>query len=296
MKPPPQLVVPASAMDVTAEVKRLLRAAEVKGRIPTPKLQILACARLVETGELDLAEYEESFSERATLFFHKAMNKVRGFLDRRTEQIYIDQSLSDPRKAFVTYHEVIHRLLPWQHVTYTEDDDLSLSLDCRTIFESEANYGAAEILFQCDRFETEARDHGLSIASALHLSRKYEASFHSSLRRFAERNHRPCLLLVLKATSRENADGGTSYRVSYSIMSIPFVSQFGDPIDILFINPDHELGKILNNGKSGEITLTDLKGFLRICTVECFSNNYHAFVLIYPRDVKPSRRIVLFRS
>src|SRR5260370_2424038 len=150
MKPPPQLVIPASARDITAEVKRLLRAAESRGRIPTPKSQVLACVRLVETGELDLSEYEESFSEKAALCFHKAMNKVRGFLDRRTEQIYIDSNLSDPRKAFVTYHEVIHSILPWQNVTYTEDDDLTLSRDRHTIFVSEANYGAAEILFQCD--------------------------------------------------------------------------------------------------------------------------------------------------
>jgi hypothetical protein len=42
--------------------------------------------------------------------------------------------------------------------------------------------------------------------------------------------------------------------------------------------------------------LTDLKGFQRTCAVECFSNNYHAFVLIHPRDVARSRRIVLFHS
>jgi Zn-dependent peptidase ImmA (M78 family) len=296
MRTPPQIAVPRSAEAVTAEVQKLLRAADVRGQIPTPKSAILACAQLVETGELDLADYEETFSEKASDFFHKSMKKVLGFLDRRTRRIYIDPQLHDSRKTFVTYHEVVHRIAPWQHITYTEDDDLTLSLECSALFESEANYGAAEILFQCDRFETEARDYAVSIASALHLSQRYDASCHSSLRRFVERSHRPCLLLVLKPTSREHSDGKRSFFVSYPIPSTPFTLQFGEPLNLAFINPDHELGGILNNGSSGEIILPDLKGFSRSCNVECFSNKYHLFVLIHPKDDAPSRRMVLIRS
>jgi hypothetical protein len=296
MRTPPKLAVPPSAEAVTAEVQKLLRAAEVGRQLPTPKAQILACKHLVETGELDLDEYEQSFSERASGFLYKAMKKVLGFLDRRTKRIYVDPQLHDSRKTFVTYHEVIHRIVPWQHVEYTEDDDLTLNLSCDTLFESEANYGAAEILFQCDRFENEARDYGLSVGSALHLSEKYEASCHSSLRRFVERNHRPCLLLVLKPTTRANVDGGTSFFITHSIPSRLFILQFGDPFSGPFINPDHELGKILNNGTQGEIDLSDLKGFCKPCVVECFSNQYSLFVMIHPKDVATSRRTVILRS
>jgi|HubBroStandDraft_6_1064221.scaffolds.fasta_scaffold05593_7 hypothetical protein len=296
MRTPPKLAVPSSAEAVTAEVRKLLRAAEVGRDLPTPKARILACARLVETGELDLTEYEQSFSERTSEFFYKAMKKVLGFLDRRTRRIYVDPQLHDSRKTFVTYHEVTHRIAAWQHIEYTEDDDLTLNLSCATLFESEANYGAAEILFQCDRFETEARDYELSVASALYLSEKYDASCHASLRRFAERNHRPCLLLVLKPTSRTNTDGKTSFFVSHSIPSPLFTLQFGDPFSEPFINPDHELGKILNNGQHGETALSDLKGFCRECVVECFTNQYSVFVLIHPKNVAPSRRIALIAS
>ena len=296
MKPPPKLAAPSSAEAVTAEVKRLLRAAEVGADLPTPKARILACARLVQTGELDLSEYEQSFSEKASRLFYKALGRVRGFLDRRTKQIYIDPQLHDSRKLFVTYHEVIHRVLPWQQIERTEDDDLSLNETCETVFESEANYGAAEILFQCDRFENEARDYGLSVASALYLSEKYEASCHASLRRFVERNHRPCLLPVMKPTNRENAGGKVSFYVSYSIASNPFVLQFGDPFSRPFINPEQELGKILNNGNRGEISLSDLRGFCRECEVECFTNQYRVFALICPKDTARARKEVHFQS
>src|SRR5271157_4563805 len=204
MRTPPNLAIPSSANAVTDEVRKLLRAAEVGRQLPTPKAQILACTRLVEMGELNLAEYDQSLHEKASEFFYRAMEKVVGFLDRRTKQFYVDPQLHHSRKTFVTYHEVIHRIIPWQHFECTTDDDFTLNPDCETLFESEANYGAAEILFQCNRFEEEARDYDLSVASALHLADEYEASCHSSLRRFVERNHRPCLLLILSPTSRVN--------------------------------------------------------------------------------------------
>jgi hypothetical protein len=211
----------------------------------------------------------------------------------------VDRQLHESRQSFVAYHEVMHRVLPWQNIGYTEDDDttlndLSLNLTCDAIFESEANYGAAEILFQCDRFETEARDYDLSIPSALHLAKKYGASYHSSLRRFVERNHRPCLLLVLKPTRWVNPDGAISFFITSCIPSVPFALQFGDPFRHQFMNPDQELCRILNTGSDGEISLSDFKGLWRPCTVECFSNQYSFFALIYPKDVAPARRTVLF--
>jgi hypothetical protein len=257
----------------------------------------LACARLVETGELDLALYEESVSEKAMGFFYRAMSKVRGFFDRRTKQLYVDPTLHDSKKTFVTYHEVIHKITPWQHIERTEDDDLTITEQCEILFEAEANYGAAEILFQCETFENEAKDFEVSVASALYLAQKYDSSRHSSLRRFVERNHRPCMLLVLKETRRQNADGGTSFFICYAIPSESFRAKFGDPLDLVFtepfINPDHSPGQILNNGQRGELILRDLNGFDRACAVETCCNTYHTFVLIHPKDLPLSRKTVL---
>jgi IrrE N-terminal-like domain len=299
MRTPPQLAVPPSALAVTDEVRKLLRAAGVQGQIPTPKSQIIACARLIEAGELDLALYEESIAEKTINLFHKAMSKVRGFFDRRTKQLYVDPTLRNSKRTFVTYHEVIHKIAAWQHIESTEEDDFTTSVDCETLFEAEANYGAAEILFQCEMFEKEAKDFEVSVSSAIYLSQRYDSSRHSSLRRFAERNHRPCLLLILKETRRQNSDGGMSFFISYAIPSESFIAKFGTPLESIFndpfINPDHELGHILNNSQTGEIKLTDLNGFSRACAVECCTNSYHTFVLIHPKDLPASRKTVLIR-
>jgi len=287
-KPPIQIATPNSAADVTGEIKKLLRAADVGSQLPTPKAAILACARLVESGELDLEEYRSTIVDKSLRIFHRAIGKVLGFLDRRSHVVYVDPSILDSRKLFVTYHEVTHKILPWQHIVYTEEEESTLSKACKDIFESEANYGAAEVLFQCERFELQARDHELSIASALYIGNQYDASCHAALRRFVERNHRPCLLLILKATALENADGKISYCLTYSISSPSFTSEFGAPLDVTFINPNHELGMILNGGGSGEITLRDIKGFPKRCIVETFSNQFRQFVLVHPRR---SRRV-----
>lgn len=277
-------------------MRRLLRAAGVADRLPTPKAEILACARLVERGEIDLAEYEATLKDRALRVFHRAAAKVLGLLDRRTNIIYVDPQIHDSRKLFITYHEVAHKILPWQKIIVTQEDQFTLSAECEDLFEAEANSGAADILFQCARFEDEARDYDLSIESALHLGNKYDSSGHAALRRFVERNHRSCLLMVLKQTLMEHSNGQRSYYVVYSIPSASFTDEFGDPLNLKFVNPGHLLGEILNNGGQGEIALDDLNGFSRTCAVQTFCNGFKTFLLIRSRQRRSSRNIVVFRS
>ena len=71
--------------------------------------------------------------------------------------------------------------------------------------------------------------------------------------------------------------------------------EFGDPLNITFVNPHETLGTILNDGGHGEIVLPDLKGFGRTCLVECFSNQFRTFLLIYPERQDRSRITVRFR-
>lgn len=293
---PARIATPESAVDVTAEVRRLLLAAGVKDQLPTPKAEILECRKLVEAGELDLAEYKTGLFDKTLSFFHTAVSKVRGLLDRRSEIIYVDGQLHESRKLFVTYHEVVHSILPWQRIILTQDDDISLSHECEDVFEAEANYGAADILFQCDRFEREAKDYELSLTTALHLSDQYGASYHATIRRFVERNHRPCCLLVLKPTMRDHPDGRRSYFVVYSIPSGAFRAEFGEQFGNPFISPKDHLGEIANRRADGEMVLFDMKGFPKNCVVEYFTNGYTEFVLVYPRQVGLPRKIVRLAS
>lgn len=293
MRTPPRLAIPDSALLITAEVQKLLRAAGAMGRIPTPRADILDTLKLVQIGHLDLAEFERSRSQKAAETFHRTFQKLFGFFDRRTQVIYVNPEIHASKRTFTTYHEVTHRILPWQNIGYTEDDKDTLVPSCEELFESEANFGAADIMFQGNSFEVEARDFELSVTSALHLADRYEASCHSSLRRFVERNHRPCSLLVLKKTARVNPCGGVSFRISHAIPSPSFTLQFGEPFPSPFINPDAELGKIINSDADGEIALTDIKGFRHPFTVELFTNQYTHFLMLYPQNAARARKRVV---
>ncbi len=290
MKLPSQIAVPESRDDITQEVKRLLRAADVNGRIPTPRADILACAQLVESGELDLSTYEESFRTKALGFLHKAIGKVFGYLDFRAKEIYVDPKIHPSKRNFITYHEVTHKILDWQRVIYTQEDHSTLSPECKSIFESEANYGAAEILFQCEKLEEMALDYNISVASVLELANHFDASAHSTMRRFVERHRQPCLVLVLKPTKLEHVDGILSYVVCYSIASIPFLTKFGEPFRNRFINPGDQLCDIVNKTRqSDSIWLKDINGSPHEFTVEPFDSGYRQFALISPAVKKRSR-------
>src|SRR5438477_13196214 len=101
MRIPPQLAVPSSSLAVTDEVRKLLRASGIRGQIPTPKSQIIACSHRVEIGELDLALYEAAVAERTVGLSYKAMSKARGFSDRRTKQLYVDPTLQHSKTNLV---------------------------------------------------------------------------------------------------------------------------------------------------------------------------------------------------
>ena len=284
--PPPRIGLPASANEIASEMQKLLRAAGVGDQVPTPKAAILACTRLVETGEIDLDQYKQSLADRFRGFFDSAISKILGLLDFHEHVIYVDPAIHASRKLFVTYHEVTHRVLPWQQPMYAADNEVTLDPRCRDLFEAEANFGAAEILFQGTRFDSEARDLPLTVGSALYLANRYDASAHSALRRFAERNHRPCMLFVLKETCRRDECGLRSFYVVYTVESAPFVLRFGDPFGaVSFINPDHPLSPMLNSGQPGTLEVLDIRGLALPCSVEVFDNHHHIFLLVYPKNL-----------
>jgi hypothetical protein len=289
-KPPPRIGVPDSASDITSEVLKLLKAAGVGDRVPTPKADILACAKLIETGELDLDEYREAFSDRIHGALKHAFSKVVGLLDFRRKVVYVASGMTPGRRNFIVYHEVSHRALPWQRSIYASDDELTLDPKCEEVFEAEANFGAAEILFQGDRFEMEVRDFPIGLQTVLFFAQRYDASCHATFRRLVERSDRPCSLLVLKRTVRTNENGEPSYFIVYSVESISFSHRFGDPFGSLrFLGPETEVARIVNSGLHGEIDLFELNGFKKRCNVESFDNRRHVFVLLWPQDIGKAR-------
>ncbi len=282
--------------DIRNQVRSLLVAAGVGNRLPTPKDDVVQCARLVQVGQLDLSDYEESWIEKGITFFKDMLSKVKGLIDFRERIIYVNPEIHLAQQTFVTYHEVTHKILPWHEGLYNPhlDDEYSIDPRIASGLEQEANIGASLIQFQIDRFARDLRDLSLGLASAKHLADLYGTSLHSSFRKYVEDNNRACALLVLKESKMASADNEPILRLWYPLQSQKFTAEFG-LIDwekfyckgnLIYDIAFADTSEII---KEADQKLRDLQGSERICRIEVFHNTFNYFVFIYPIPGSPLR-------
>lgn len=177
-----------SADEITKHVGHLLRLAEVGERLPTPVEDIVAAAGLTKTSEIAITE---SMIRRAPedmrRLLRNAARKIQGVLHRSEQVIQIAPTSSAERERFVTCHEVVHAILPWQSdLAVLGDDKRTLSPQVTTLFEREANQGAAEILFQQDLLARIALDYPMAMSTPVVLAQCFGASIHATFRRWVE--------------------------------------------------------------------------------------------------------------
>jgi hypothetical protein len=180
---------PEEAEELSAIGERLLRAADAVDILPTPLDQLYAAAR-VRAYDLDLDAPHGSlrgFLERAGGALRRVLQKVRGITDLRERVVYIPQGDTKPRERFVRAHELSHNVIPWQrfedeHIDETRD----LTAGARRIFDQEANYLAAEFLFQGERFKERARSYAASMNATVKLARLHGTSHQATLWKYAE--------------------------------------------------------------------------------------------------------------
>ena len=189
---------PPSYKDLNDIARKLLLAAGVGERLPTPQNDIIKCAELIKGGEIDLNDYGEGFIRRMSRSLSSGWQKWKGILFVRERTIYIKPDVPETQIPFTIFHEVGHNVIPWQKDSYYFDDSYSLSHEVEWEFEQEANYISAQLIFQGKRFENEARDYKLSIETGIKLAQDYGASYHSTLWQYIYTNLSICALLVLK--------------------------------------------------------------------------------------------------
>lgn len=294
-----------SYSDIRAQIQRLLKAAGVGDKLPTPKEEIVECSKLVEIEQLNLFDYKNDWKKRGFKLIKRALSKIKGLVDFKHEIIYVDPNIHPAKRSFVTFHEVSHRILPWQKDLFCPHADTEYSLDPRIeqIFEVEANIGASLILFQIDRFKRELKDLKIGLGSAMKLAERFDASLHSTFRKYVEDNHRACTLLVLKSQNHNISNKKNFFNLWYYIQSEKFTKEYGhidwpkfyhsgDPIyDTISTNS-------LKPMKHGEMTMKNLSGYKKKCRIETFYNQFNHFVLIYPirRFVIGKKKVILRRK
>lgn len=297
--------VDESSPKIKEQVRRLFSAAGVKDKLPTPKEDIIATAKLVEIGALDLADYEERWFGKGLTMLKQAFSKVRGLLDFKENVMHVSPEIHHAQRTFIAYHEVTHRVLSWHEGLYNPHLDTEYSIDrwVATGLDAEANLGASLIQFQIDRFTKELKDLPLGLSSAKYLADRFQTSLHSTFRKYVEDNNQPCALLVLEELSGLIPSGEPILQLWYPLQSIKFTNDFGVKDWDKFYYPGHPIYDIAfstpsGGFRNGEMQSDDVSGVNRRLRVEEFYNTFNHFVLIYPSGITSStrKRIVIANS
>jgi Zn-dependent peptidase ImmA (M78 family) len=154
---------------------------------------------------------------------HGKPTEIRAALSMNDRLVVTQSGLHDKRKRFGVFHEIGH-FISEEHreKLFFVDTDTTLSWWTKIRMEREANEIAAELLFQGNRFTTEATDAPTSIRTVLDLAPSYGASYESALRRYTERHVLPCALIVfdkLPKESDDEEDEETKFKLQYVITS-----------------------------------------------------------------------------
>jgi Zn-dependent peptidase ImmA (M78 family) len=170
---------PDTESDICEVAERLLQNAGVVKALPTPVDELIAFVGIenVEDTENFKDEFIASLPRAARSVFEAAWDKVRGIADLRERAVYVPKATSAPRIHFAKSHELGHQVLPWQKIRMAyRDDDYSLSSEVQELFDIEANFFAAEIIFQGTRFTKRLRDYEPSFAAVFLLADEHGAS------------------------------------------------------------------------------------------------------------------------
>lgn len=216
--------------------------------------------------------------------------RVLGAVLFRERVVYIDKNQGDSRARFTEAHEISHILLPWHEQVLRMDDERNLFFQTRDEIEAEANWTAAQLLFQGHRYHERALSDEVSIASPIALAGDYEASIHASIRYYVQ--HHPDPVAVLVAGRYTQFDG--TLPIWNSFESPSFNLQFGALVQHIpqkSFAPDSEggvLGRLIDeafrttNPPRDKIALSDLGGRQHRFLAETFFNQYSVFMMVSP--------------
>jgi hypothetical protein len=177
-----------SARDITDLTNALLRRAGVHGVLPTPieKLYEFSNIECFTFGDDEQRRWERMRGSAQNVV-RRMFQKLRGFGDLREKVVFVASDAPIARDRFVKGHELGHQIIPWHRVRREYvDDNYNLSPAAQALFEREANFFAAEVLFQADLFSNRARDFTPSLDAVFTLAEAHQSSRQATLWRFAE--------------------------------------------------------------------------------------------------------------
>lgn len=266
--------------------EKALRDAGVAGVHPTPLATVADHLRIGEI--IDIADLPPELEAKKP----SAWRKLLGALHHPSRTIFIDTAQRPASVTWTKGHEVGHRLLPWHGETAYLDDERRLFRASEEQREIEANFAAGHLIFQRARFVTISLDYNLSLATPLALAPDFDASFHSTIRYYAEHHLEPVGLLIA------GLRGANKVPVWSATSSASFVARYG-PVDQLLPTAlpmvdgqgPGDLAQVVRRARlsslveEGTVPAPAKSRPGRSLRVEAFSNQHCLFVMLTPRRV-----------
>ena len=215
--------------------------------------------------------------------------KIRAMLDIPERLVLVHPTFCAQRERYTwaSLHEVAHYVIPDHRELLYKCSFQDLSYFTQRRLELEANRFASDLIFQNNAFTRESADHELSIKVPLLLRDRYRASFESTIRRYVEKNPRPCALVVYRPSEADDFE--PMLEVQYSVTS-PSWPHFAYIIPRQRSSPDSpEHAAFHRKRGSDEVTEAPFatgkeEETTTVFPSELFCNTYKVFQLIHPPE------------
>lgn len=275
-----------------------------EARIVEPPVRIEA---ILEHLELDRDFYDLDDPTLLRRFWHKV--KVQGQQLSKIIQkiklaavwlpnearIMVDVSLPSPKQEWASFHDSVHRIIPWHRLFFLGDTAQTLDPDYQLLLENEANYGASALMFCGPIFTKEACDTTKEWASVHALANRYKKSLTTTLRRYVEHGHDHPMVMIVSTAPWNVKPADQPKRWRHFIRSQMFSEQFSGvtPEEVL-----HALDENCNERRRWPVadftfSLSDDNGVFHEFHVESFNVTHYLLTLCVQTEKYTSKRIVV---
>ena len=237
------------------------------------------------------------YGKKLADIFQKINLKAVLFYDE--DRIVIDAELPQIRQDWPSFHESAHKILPWHRPYFSYGDTAqTLNPDWHEVLESEANYGASELMFCGHAFRKDALDTTKDWAGVMTLKELYEKSLTTTLRRFVEHGpeHPMAMLVSTPYWCIKPEDQPKRWR--HFVRSNKFAEQFSTITaeDVLGAVDTHSTKR--RGGPVADFTfsLNDDNGVSHEFRAESFNNTHDILTLCVQIQKCTAKRIIVPNS
>ena len=211
------------------------------------------------------------------------------------EQILVDSSLPAPKQKWASFHDVTHSLLPWQKIYFLGDTAETLDPDIQMRLEAEAHYGASALMFGGKMFTKEALDTDPQWSSIITLSKRYEGSYPTILRRYVHFSHDLPMVLVVSTPRWMKISHDQVSPLRHFVRSKRFGKEFGNITAVELLEEINDNTIRRRGGPVGDFTLplSDLNGTSHEFRAESFFNQHYLLTLIVYQKPFITNRVIM---